>query len=338
MKEKTEPPSPRRLRKARAQGDHAISQPLIGALTLGAAAVLLPSAGRAVASELEALLRRVLQDPTPPSVEELLRPALSLSLPLLGVTAAAALASGLLQTGGALSLEPLRWDWQRLNPFRRLSELGSGAGLFAALHGLVAVVGLVALGYVLVTRAAAELPAAMSDAGNAAQLCAALASRLLGLAALLLLALGALDWLAARQRWLARHRMTRDEVAREQRENDGDPEIKRLRQRAHREWLAGGELGEAARAALIVVGPPRWAIALSYDPSSDAPPRVLIQAPGALGRALVLAASGFRVPIWHDPELAQRLAGVAPGDSIPRAEFTAVANALVASSGAPTRR
>lgn len=336
MSEKTEPPSPRRLLKARARGDHALSQPLIGALTLGAAAVLLPSAGRAVAAELDALLRRVLQDATPPSVEELLRPALSLSLPLLGVAAAAALACGLLQTGGVLSLEPLRWDWQRLNPFRRLSELGSGAGLFAALHGLVAVVGLGALSYVLVIRAAADLPAVMSDAGNAARLCAALASRLLGLAALLLLALGALDWLAARQRWLARQRMTREEVARERRENDGDPELKQLRQRAYRERLAGGELGDAARAALIVVGPPRWATALSYDPSSEAPPLVLIQAPGALGRALVLAAHGFRVPVWHDPELAQRLSGVAPGEAIPRALFTAVASALVAST--PPRR
>jgi flagellar biosynthesis protein FlhB len=332
MNAKTEAPTPRRLRKARAQGDHAISPPLIAALTLGAAAVLLPSAGRAVASELEGLLRRVLQGPVPPSAEELLRPALSLSLPLLGVAAAAALASGLLQTGGAFSLEPLRWDWQRLNPFRRLSELGSGGGAFAALHALLAVVGLGALSYVLVIDAARDLPAAMGDVSSAARLCAALASRLLAFAALLLLALGGLDLLAARRRWLERNRMTREEVARERRENDGDPEIKRLRQRAYREWLTGGELGEAARATLIVVGTPRWATALSYDPGSDAPPRVLIQAPGALGRALVVAAYGFRVPIWEDAELAQRLAGVAPGDAIPRDAFSAVANALVSSN------
>lgn len=333
MREKTEAPTPRRLRKARTQGDHAISQPLIGALALGSAALLLPSAGAAVASTLEALLRRVLRDATPPSVQELLGPVLSLSLPLLGVVAAVALVGGLLQTGGALSLEPLRWDWQRLNPFRRLSELGSGGGLFATLHGLVACAGLAALSYVLVTRAAADLPAAMGDASSAARLCAALASRLLGFGAVLLLALGALDWLAARRRWLARHRMTREEVARERRENEGDPEIKQLRQRAYREWLTGGELGDAAGAALIVLGSPRWATALSYDPRSDAPPRVLIQAPGALGRALVVAAYGFRVPIWHDPELAQRLSGVAPGAAIPRDAFTAVANALVASNG-----
>jgi flagellar biosynthesis protein FlhB len=335
MRERTEPPTPRRLRKARTQGDHAISQPLIGALALAAAAALLPSAGRAVAAELEALLRRVLQDARPASVEELLRPALTLSLPLLGVAAAAALASGLLQTGGAFSLEPLRWDWQRLNPFRRLSGLGSGAGLFTALHGLIACLGLSAIGYSIVIDTAADLPAAMGDAGSAARLCAALVSRLLAFGALLLLALGALDWLAARQRWLARNRMTREEVARERRESEGDPEIKRLRQRAHREWLSGGELGEAAQAALIVIGPPRWATALAYDPGSDAPPRVLIQAPGALGRALVIAAQGFRVPIWHDAELAQRLSGVAPGSPIPRDSFSAVANALVSSRSGP---
>jgi flagellar biosynthesis protein FlhB len=332
MKQKTEAPTPRRLRKARAEGDHAVSQPLVAALGLALLAALIPGAGRAVASELQTLLRRVLLEPTPPPALELLRPAIALSLPLLGVAAAAALASGLLQTGGGLSLKPLRWDWQRLNPARRFEELGSGAGVFAALRLLVGVALLGGLTFVVVKDAASALPGALGDASSAARLCAALCSRLLGLGAALLLALGVLDWLAVRARWLARHRMSHEEVARERRENEGDPELKRLRQRAYREWLSGGELGDAGRATLIIVGPPRWATALIYDPRSDGAPRVLLQAPGALGRALLVAAYGFRVPIWHDPELALRLAGVAAGDAIPGDCFTAVANALIASN------
>jgi flagellar biosynthetic protein FlhB len=337
MREKTEAPTPRKLRKARAEGDHAVSQPLVAALGLLLLSLLIPNAGSAVASELAALVRRVLSESTPPSASELLRPALVLSLPLVGLAAAAALVSGLLQTGGAVSVTPLRWQWQRLSPGRRLAELGSGSGLVTALRVLAGVASLAALGFFVVRDAARELPALIGEAGATARFSAALCRRLLAFGAALLFAFALLDWLWVRGRWLARQRMSREEVARERRENDGDPELKRLRQRVYREWLTGGELGDAARATLIVVGPPRWATALAYDPSADAPPRVLIQAPGALGRALLVAAYGFRVAIWHDPELARRLAGVAAGDAIPRDLFAAVAKALVDSHSVQQR-
>jgi type III secretion system FlhB-like substrate exporter len=50
-----------------------------------------------------------------------------------------------------------------------------------------------------------------------------------------------------------------------------------------------------------------------------------------------VAAYGFRVPVWHDPELAQRLGGIAAGEPVPVDAYAAVAAALTGSGSVAPR-
>lgn len=329
MQNKTEPATPRRLRRARAEGDVPVSAALIAAAGLGAFTLLLPSAAVAARATFAQLLARATaSQPFEPTPSTILTPVLELSAPLVGVIAAAALASGLVQTGASFSPRAFALDLRRLNPLQR-SEGSVARGALAGARVLIGAGLVLAATFVVVTDGARALPAALGDAERGLALAAAWCSRLLLVSALGLFALALLDAWRARLRWVARHRMTREEVERERRESEGDPELKRLRRRVYSEWLSGGELGDVARASLVVLGTPRFATALCYEGASGEPPRVLLQAPGARGPALVVAAYGFRVPLWEDAALAQRLAAIKPGDPIPSDCFAAVADALV---------
>ena len=95
------------------------------------------------------------------------------------------------------------------------------------------VAGVVAVAWV--TFAAPLLPSlARAEPDQAAAATGLLAGRFLWRAAAVLAAGAAADYLFQRWRWWARMRMTRAEVLAEQRQQDGDPHVRRARRDAHR--------------------------------------------------------------------------------------------------------
>src|SRR5262249_21245214 len=111
---------------------------------------------------------------------------------------------------------------------------------------------------------AADLAHAVGNPAAAALRAGMLARRLAPEAILVGLVLGALGLLVTRRSWIARHRMTKDEVKREHRESEGDPQLKAARERAHHEMLAAATINAVRDATVVVVNPEHLATALKY--------------------------------------------------------------------------
>jgi type III secretion protein U len=170
--------------------------------------------------------------------------------------------------------------------------------------------------------ALAALPRATSPAGALPALLGPLASRL----ALALLVLGGADLLLARWRHHRRLRMTRDEVRREQREEEGDPLHREARRRRHRALL---EAGPVARATCVVVNPTHLAVALRHQRGADEPPRVVAKGRGAEARRIRSEARRAGVPVVRDVALARALHRLAEvGDELPEQLYAAAAAVL----------
>lgn len=327
--QRTEAPTARRLSRARREGDHPVSSVLVSLGGLAVVALLLPTALELLVHEVRALLEQSLQ---PGAGASGLR-ASGLSLVrlvalLLGPAALAALVVGLWQTGAGLSLTPLAWDPRRLDPLSNLGRVWSRTTLLALLRWLATGASLGVLGFRLLESTGPALAASVGSIPAAVRLAGELCQKLLW-CALGLVALGAvLDALVVRGAWLARLRMTRGEVQREQRENEGDVGLKQARQRAHRELARNAELGELPRAKLLVLGRPRLATALVYDAEQDRAPRILMQAAGRLAQTLEALAPAYGVPTYEDLELAQALSSLDPEEPIPKELFASVATAL----------
>jgi flagellar biosynthesis protein FlhB len=341
--QRTEPPTARRLRRARSEGDHPVSRVLVSFAAMAAATLLLPSVLDLLVRRARALLQQSLRLAGSSGAEALARDGLSaagisvvqLVTLLLGPAALAALVVGLWQTGAGLSLRPLAWNSRRLDPFSNLARFWSRTLLVSLLRWLVTCLLLAAIGWHLLRSAGPALAASVGSVHAAAELASRLCHQLL-CAALALLALSSVvDALVVRGAWLGRLRMTREEVQREQRENEGDVGLKQARQRAQRELSRSAQLSELPRATLLVLGRPRFATALAYDPAQDAAPRILMHGSGQLAQTLETLAPAYGVAIHEDLELARALSALQPDEPIPSALYAGVAAALRAARGGP---
>ena len=253
------------------------------------------------------------------------------ALPMLAALAAA-LAAGALQTGGLFTLAPLAPRAERIDPARGLARLFSAerlGTLALAVAKAVLVAAVASHGWPGAAAALAQLPRAEAPGPILAALLGPLAWRLAGA----LLLLGAADWLLVRWRHQRRLRMSRDELRREAREDEGDPRHLAERRRLHRGLV---EAAPVARATCLVVNPTHVAVALHHQRGSGEAPRVLAKGRGLAAARLRSQARRAGVPIVRDPPLARALHRLAEvGDEIPEELYDAAAAVLAHLHGAP---
>ncbi len=331
--DRTEAATARRLQTAREQGNVALSRELPPAAGLAAAALVLMLAAPQAARELGRVLADLLGQSHAMTPIAGLRVAALAALPMILTFAAAAsvaaIASVLGQTGLSLRLEALQPSLGRLNLRRNLGRI-AGPAAFVELGRSLLKLGLG--GWAMWQALSASRDwlglALLWQPGTLLDRSARLAARVL-LAALAAQALVAAADLA-RARWShARSlRMSRQELREEQREADGDPQIKaRIRRirltRARRRMLAS-----VARATVVVTNPTHYAVALSYERGGGGAPRVVAKGADAMAARIRELAAQARVPLVANPPLARALWQVELDTEIPAVLFQAVAEII----------
>jgi type III secretion protein U len=329
--DKTEQPTPKRLREARRRGEVAVSRELTSAAALAGGLAALAVTGPRLAGSLARGLEVAMASPAadldaPGALRAAAWSVLTLALPPLVAAAAAAALAGALQTRFNLAPAALAPRLDRVDPFRGLRRLLSPAQLVSSVVGLgkAAVLAAVAVGWL---RASAGPLAALARAEPgalwaAAPLLAGLAWRLAGAAVVL----GLVELALARRRHLRALRMTRDEIRREHKEDEGDPSHRAERRRRHRALL---EAGPVARATVVLVNPTHVAVALRHDRAEGGAPVVVAKGAGRAAAAIRSAARRAAVPIVRDVPLARALHRLAElGDEIPEELYEAAAAVL----------
>ncbi len=329
MTAKTEQPTRRRLRRARAEGDLPISAALVSGVSLAVAAAVAPAAVSAAADRAGELIRNALTVPAPAfSAHALFREVWFAAGPLLLVTALASAAVGLAQTGGVIALSSLRPDLTRLGPALGLRRLITARQSWIALQALLSMGVVVWLTLRLLTRNAARLSATAGDVAAGGALALELGARLGWLAAFVGLAIAGADLALVWHGWRRRLRMTRAEVAEERRTTEGDPRLRAARRRAHQRLLSGAGLRDVETATLVVSDGVFMSVALRYVEGQDEAPRVVGSASGELAVRLQSVARSARVPVIPNSDLARSLSALDVGDSVPVRTYDAVARAL----------
>jgi flagellar biosynthetic protein FlhB len=132
-----------------------------------------------------------------------------------------------------------------------------------------------------------------------------------------------------RHLFLARLRMSADEVKREMKDVEGNTEVKgkmkaMMRQRARQRMLAA-----VPKADIVVMNPTHFAVALQYDEAGTGAPRVVAKGADALAFRIRDIATESKVPVLQAPPLARALYAHCEVDQeIPGALFAAVAQVL----------
>lgn len=332
---KTEAPTPKRLRKAREDGDSGISANLAQAIGFVAAIALLPASAAAAADWGASALGEAIRASSPVNAAQrataatVVVPLLTLAVPVLLATAAAAGVATWVQTGGIVATRRLRLDFARIAPIRGFANLFQWPRAMTVVRS-VAIACIVAwLVWRQLRESATDWVNAAGNTGAAGALTGKLTRYLLMTVAWISLAAAGLDLVITRYAWKKRLMMSRDEIKREHKESEGDPEAKAARAQARDDLLQAAELGGLRRARVVVVNPIHIACALRYDEDAgDETPLVVAQARGEAARAIIRAARSLGVPIVRDVPLAHALAKLETGDEIPEVLYEAVAIVL----------
>lgn len=325
MSEKTEEPTARRLRRAREDGDSPVSAALVQAVGFVAVVAAIPWFVGSTTERFNDLLKAALDGRA--GVESLVD-VVWLTLPIVGIAGLAALATGLVQTGGILAPKRISPDLSKLNPAKGLRGLINAQRSFGVLRSLAAALVVAWICWEVITTGAASLAASVGNIPGAAVASGALTGTLLRTAAAVGVGLAILDAVVTRWSWKRRLRMSRDEVKRERKEFEGDPEIKQAQQRARQEMLRGETLQAVREATVLIVNPMPSATALKYRDEDGGAPEIVAQGRGEFAEFMQEAARAYGVPMVRDVPVAHALMEIEVGEAIPEALYEAVATIL----------
>ncbi|HEX8389755.1 MAG TPA: flagellar type III secretion system protein FlhB [Sphingomonas sp.] len=312
--EKTEAPTPKRLRDAVEKGDILKSRELGTALAMlaGVGWILLfgPSLIAACKGVMTASLqfgRADVEDfsPARPLLEAgwRLLPALG-SLFAVSMVAAVASQAGLGSLGfnGGL-LAP---KGSRINPASGLKRIFGAQGWIELGKSLLKVVLLGAVGWWMLAKVTRLTPAlSAADLGQSVGMLGELLTSVLIAMAGGTVIIAGLDVPITALRRLAKLRMSKQEVKDEHKQQEGSPEAKGHQRQRMRELLSGGARKAVTEAHVVLTNPTHFAVALRYDRGRDQVPVVVAKGRGETALAIRGFAKEAAVPVLEYPALAR---------------------------------
>ncbi|HGL6720077.1 flagellar biosynthesis protein FlhB [Burkholderia contaminans] len=337
--DKTEAATPRRLEKAREEGQVARSRELASFALLAAGfygAWLLagPTGGH-----LQAMLRgaftfdraiafdtnRMLSAAGSASLE-----GFAALLPILALTGVAALLAPMALGGWLISSKTFELKFDRLNPISGLGRIFSIQGPIQLGMSFAKTLVVGGIGGIAIWRSKDELLAlatqplrvALPDALHLIAVCC-------GTTVAGMLVVAALDVPYQIWQYNKKLRMTKEEVKREHRENEGDPHVKgRIRQQqraiARRRMMAA-----VPKADVVVTNPTHFAVALQYTDGEMRAPKVVAKGVNLVAARIRELAAEHNVPLLEAPPLARALYhNVELEREIPGSLYSAVAEVL----------
>jgi type III secretion protein U len=341
MSEKTEQPTAKKLRDAHKRGQIARSADLISALSFIAVLGVLWFAATSFASVLQSLAELAInaashvRSKTPWLLlfQQALTDGARVILIALFTAFAVAVLVGAAQSRGVFSLDPLMPKLDKLNPAQGLQQMFSPQRLLELGKLLIRGVLLtVVLWFVLrdaIVPALRTMRVSTDAVASIGATAWSLVMQMCWYAAIVYLILALADVGLQIYNFTKQQRMSKDEVKRERRDQDGDPMVKSQRRRLAREIAQGTGSVPLKKANVLVTNPTHYAVALYYE--ADVTDLPLVIAKGTDNDALALRRLALQhaVPIVENRPLARRLHDeVGLDEYIEEAHFEAVAEVL----------
>jgi flagellar biosynthetic protein FlhB len=338
--EKTEQPTPKKIRDSRKKGQVAKSQDLTTAILFFVVfVVLILSMGRnseILQESMRSYFAQAFEMPamTPEAAYSLMMGGIKVMFrviaPILGAGFVVAVAVSFVQVGALFTMEPMKPKLNKLDPIKGFKNKFFSAQtyieFFKSLFKLTVVGGLL---YFVVQRALGDVSLTVRQPISAST---ALTNKLLASlgtkTGFLLILLGAVDVFIQRWQHTKKLKMSKEEVKREHKESEGDPQYKGQRKRMHQEILAHSAVENVKTADVVVTNPTHIAVAIRYKKDEMGAPQVAAKGERLVAQQIIEIAKKYKIPIMRNIPLAHALNELEEGDEIPEDLYTAVAEVL----------
>ncbi len=315
--DKTESATPKRLQQAREEGNVARSRELTTFAMLvagfGGTYALAGPIGGSLLDMFHAAFtfdRALSFDPSlmlPNAAQLLMRGAFAIA-PVIAIMIVVAIAAPMAVSGWLLT--PKAWvpNFSRLNPMTGLGRMFSMQGVTQLLMALAKSIIVGGTGFLAMRHYSPEAAALITETPQAAL---PDALHLVGVTclwvvfAMLLMVVFDVPY----QIWHHRKqlRMTKEEVKREFKENEGDPRIKARIRQQQRELARRRMMAQVPKADVIVTNPTHYAVALQYVDGEMRAPRLIAKGSNLIAARIREIGAEHNIPLLEAPPLARAL-------------------------------
>jgi flagellar biosynthetic protein FlhB len=337
--EKTEQASPKRLEKAREEGDVPRSRELATVTVLFTAGMGILVMGEHLNQALKTSMRAGLKfdratafDPivllmkTADSIYSLLLAFTPLALVIISVAIAAPVIIG----GWVFSGKAFVPQFGRLNPMKGLGNIVSKNAAVELIKSIAKTAVVATVAYIVISHdmepilslSLLPLKTSISQVNDL---------MLMGFLSIVsaLVFIAAIDVPYQLYHYAEKLKMTKEEVRQESKESEGNPEIKARVRQMQREMAKRRMMSEIPKADVVITNPTHYAVAIKYQDEGMRAPIVVAKGADAVALKIREIAADNNVLIMESPKLARALyAHTELGNEIPEALYSAVAEVL----------
>ncbi len=314
--EKTEMPTPKKLRDAREKGQVCTSKDIVSTALLIVLFCMTALCSILMVKDFSALMSFVgerLGDVPVASISEGSKMAAificKYTFLFVLVAAVVGIAANVAQIGFLFTLEPLKPNMAKLNPVEGAKKIFSMKNFFEFLKNVVKVVFLSYLIYKIIMASIPELLTLCYGTIDDIFPCLKLMlKRLAYYTACGYIVIAVVDRLFQGRNFTKEMMMTKDEVKREYKEMEGSQEVKQAQKQFRDELLNGPDPAPATkRANVVVTNPTHLAIGIRYDIEEAPLPRVIVAGAGRNAKIIRETALAEGIPVVENVPLAHAL-------------------------------
>lgn len=250
--------------------------------------------------------------------------------PMFGVLAASVILVLVVQRAIAFSTKKIKPEMKKINPVENIKNKYGAKGMLDFLKDAAKMIfaGIIAAYFMLYFATEYYAGSAMGR-GQLADFTLTQILKLIMYFAAFQIVLALLDVPLQRYLHANRLKMTREDLKKETKQNEGDPHLKQQRRQRGTEITRGDMLKNVETATVIMVNPEHYAVALKWDPDGDTAPICVAKGVDHLAAKIREVAQANQVPIYRDPPTARSLYRLVEVDEeIKKEHFAAVAAAV----------
>ena len=316
--DKSEEPTPHRLREAREKGQVAKSKEITTAFLLLLSYFLFRYLGEFMWQNLAEMAQAIFQ--LLPEAKDFslvfagyllligLRAMAFVLLPIFAITFLAALLAEALQTGFVFSLDPLTPKLERVNPLEGFKRMFSMQGFVELIKSLLKIVIVFYIAWYAARDDLAYIIILIeAHPWQAIVLGGDIAYRIAIRVGLFYILIAILDYFYRRWEYMRNLKMTKQEVKEEYKRLEGDPLIKQRMRELQRQVAYQRMMSAVPQADVVVTNPTHIAVALKYNQSKMKAPLVLAKGERKVAEEIRRIAEAHEISVIQNEPLARSI-------------------------------
>lgn len=329
MSEKTEKPTPKRLRDAREKGQVAKSKEIA---TCAAIVGLFAYLWFFFDSYLERLKNFILgpaeyyQQPFGQALISSFKTGVQefalLTIPIVLAAFTLIVLSYLIQVGFLVSFEPVKPDFKKVNPVEGVKRIFSMSNLLELVKSILKIVLLGSIVYLLIKYNVKNLLHSIQGTPQTAlEILAAILKKLVLSVSALFIIIAIIDHFFQKYLHIRKLRMSKDDIKREYKDREGDPYLKQRRRQLQIEMATDNLAEKIKQSTVVFTQSKKLAVVIYYEMGKTSLPVVSVKSKNIMAEKVIAMAKTFGIPIFPDAALAGELYENCRQDSYISSEF-----------------